>query len=80
MNTIVKYQCRTCQDKPNFDDPKKMFAHLRDVHHIKGNPIHGTQIAHAFLDGRGWAAQSFIMIFEKVEIMKMVTVERGIQS
>lgn len=76
----VTYICQTCENKPKFDNPKKMFAHLRDVHHLEGNPIRGIQTPTAFLDGRGWYSQVFNLQFGDVRITKSVTGEKGIQS
>lgn len=76
MTITVKYKCSTCEAKPEFDEPKKMFAHLREIHKLE-NPLKGTQTPRAFLDGRGWYSQIFELNFSGVILSKSVTGERG---
>lgn len=75
MTITTLYRCLTCENKPEFSEPAKMFSHLREVHKLE-NPIKGMQTPRAFLDGSRFFSQVFDLNFDGIILSKFVTGER----
>jgi len=63
------FQCQTCPDKPEFDDPAKLNEHLVRVHKLAPEPGHsgpkGRRSMDMALDGAMWYQNSYTWSFGK---------------
>jgi hypothetical protein len=76
--TTAYFQCRTCEDKPSFDDAKTVFDHLRQEHGFPpGEKIEGTRQMVSHMDGKNFSASTYCLQFGSVLIYQYMHTERG---
>jgi len=64
-----RFQCQTCADHPEFDDPAQINQHLLTVHQLEAEPGHtgpkGRRRMDMALDGSMWYQNSYTWSFSK---------------
>ena len=69
------FKCLTCEDEPEFDNPKSVMEHKKTVH--PEAPKEGVRKGISFLDGSDWYRNTFELTFGD---LKFLMVDAGKRS